>query len=147
MMMKSMKRAALLLTAGTIAAVMPAMMHAQDPAAPPAGQQQGGGYGGGGRGGRGMMDPDQRLAMLDQQLTLTADQKASIKPILVDSQKKMMDLRNNSSLSRDDLRTQMMAIRTDQDTRIKAVLTADQKTKYDAMPRPGRPGGGGGPQN
>jgi len=46
-----------------------------------------------------------------------------------------------------DMRTKMTTIRTDEHTAIKALLTADQATKYDAMPpagRGGRRGGGGG---
>jgi periplasmic protein CpxP/Spy len=144
---KSMKRAAMLLATGCSLMILPAMAHAQDtPPAPPAGQQ--GPPPGGGRGGRGMMDPDQRVAMLTQQLSLTTDQQTAIKAILVADQKKMADLRANDSMSQDDRRTAMMAMRTDQDTKIKAVLTADQKTKYDAMQQNmrGRMGGGpGGP--
>jgi periplasmic protein CpxP/Spy len=145
---KSIKRAGLLLAAGAVAMVLPSMAHAQDtpPPPPPAGQQ-----GPPPGGGRGMMDPDRRVQRMTQELNLTADQQTSIKAILVDGQKKMMDLRQNSSMSQDDRRTQMMALRTDQDTKIKAVLTADQKTKYDAMEQQmrnrmgGGPGGPGGP--
>ena len=45
-----------------------------------------------------------------------------------------------------DMRTKMTQIRTDEHAAIKALLTADQATKYDAMPQPGRGGGrrGGG---
>ena len=46
------------------------------------------------------------------------------------------------------MRTKMMAMRTDENTQIKALLTDDQKPKYDAylasMPQGGRGGGGGG---
>jgi hypothetical protein len=38
----------------------------------------------------------------------------------------------------------MTAIRTEQHAAIKALLTADQATKYDAMPQGGGRGGGGG---
>ncbi len=37
----------------------------------------------------------------------------------------------------------MMAMRDDENKQIKALLTDDQKTKFDAMPQYGRGGGGG----
>jgi hypothetical protein len=39
----------------------------------------------------------------------------------------------------------MMAMRTDDRAKVRALLTADQQTKFDAMPQRG-PGGGGGGQ-
>ena len=44
------------------------------------------------------------------------------------------------------MQTKVAQIRTDEHAAIKALLTADQATKYDAMPqgRGGRRGGGGG---
>jgi hypothetical protein len=45
----------------------------------------------------------------------------------------MEALRSNSSLSREDMRTQMMAIHSDEVTKVKALLTPDQATKYDEM--------------
>jgi hypothetical protein len=46
------------------------------------------------------------------------------------------------------MRAKMTAMRTDEQTKIKAILTDDQKAKYDAylasMPRGGGRGGGGG---
>jgi hypothetical protein len=58
--------------------------------------------------------------------------------------KKQMDLRSSGG-DPADMRPKMAAIRTDQQAKIKALLTADQKPKYDAylasQPQ-GRPGGG-----
>ena len=45
---------------------------------------------------RGPMSPDDRLKQMTKDFNLTADQQTKIKPILVDSQKKMEDLRNDS---------------------------------------------------
>jgi len=96
----------------------------------------------GGGGGRGM-DPDAQLASLTTALTLSADQQAKIKPILVADAAKMTALRTAQD---PDMQTKVAQIRTDEHTAIKALLTADQATKYDAMPPPGRGGrrGGGG---
>jgi hypothetical protein len=102
---------------------------------------------GGGGGGRGMT-PDQQLAALTTQLTLTADQQAKIKPILEASAKQMADLRASGG-DPSTMRPKMMQIRTDQQTKIKAVLTDAQKPKYDAMLAAQQnrgPGGGGPPQ-
>jgi hypothetical protein len=91
------------------------------------------------------MDPDAQLAQLTTTLTLSADQQAKIKPILAAEAKKIADLRAATPAD-PDMRTKMTAIRTDDHAAIKALLTADQATKYDAMPAGGggRRGGGGG---
>jgi periplasmic protein CpxP/Spy len=103
---------------------------------------------GGGGGGRGMQTPEQQLDALNTALTLTPDQTPKVKAILDDSAKQMTDLRASGG-DPQTMRPKMMAIRTDQQTKIKALLTDDQKTKYDAMlaaqaARMGGRGGGGG---
>lgn len=103
----------------------------------------GGGAPGGGGGGRGMMTPDAQLAQLTTTLTLSADQQAKIKPILDADAKKIADIRSSGE-DMSTARPKMMAIRTDQHAAIKALLTADQAVKYDAMPQGRGPGGGGG---
>jgi len=101
--------------------------------------------GGGGGGGRGMMTPDQQVERLDTALTLTADQKTSIKAILEASMKDQMALRDDTTLSQDDRMAKQRSIREAQTAKIKAVLTDDQKTKYDAMMAAQRQRGPGGP--
>jgi hypothetical protein len=109
---------------------------------------------GGGGGGRGMMmTSDQRVDALDKAVKLTADQKTKIKAIYDADMKKMMDLRNSGGDPK-DMRPKMMAILTDENTQIKALLTDDQKPKYDKylaaqqaqmqQRRPASAGGGGG---
>lgn len=103
---------------------------------------QGGGGGGQGGGFR-MMTSDQRVDRLDQAVgPLTADQKTKIKAIYDADQKKMQDLMQAQD---PDMRTKMMAMRQDENKQIRALLTPDQQTKFDAMPqgRGGRGGGGG----
>jgi len=96
---------------------------------------------GGGGGGRGGMTPDAQLAQLTTALTLSADQQAKIKPMLE------ADAAKITALAQDpDRQTKVAAIRTAQHAAIKALLTADQATKYDAMPQGRRGGGGGGNQ-
>ena len=45
----------------------------------------------------------------------------------------MMTVRNDTSLSQDDKRAKMMDIRKISSDKIRAILTDDQKTKYDAL--------------
>lgn len=97
---------------------------------------------GGGGGGYGQMTSDQRVARIDQAVgPLTDDQKTKIKAIYDADQKKMDDLRQSQD---PDMRTKMQAMRTDENKNIRALLTADQQTKFDAMPQRGGRGGGGG---
>jgi len=99
--------------------------------------------GGGGGGMRGMTS-DQRVERLDAAVTLTADQKTKVKAIYDADQKKMEDMRNSGG----DMQSMMPKIqemRADENKQIRALLTPEQQTKFDAMPQGrGRGGMGGG---
>ena len=100
---------------------------------------------------------------MTKDFNLTADQQTKIKPILVDEQKKMEDLRNNSSGDRQAMRSKMMQMRKDTNAQVRALLDDKQKDKFDKQEQereqrgqnrrsggPGGPGGdnpGGPPQN
>jgi periplasmic protein CpxP/Spy len=128
------------------------MLAAGTPAAP----YQGGGYGGGQGGGdrRGPVSPDDQLKRMTKDFNLTADQQAKIKPILVAAQKKMEDMRNDSSADRQGMRQKMMQIRQDTNDQVRALLDDKQKEKFDKQEqerqdrmqnrRGGGPGGPGG---
>jgi protein CpxP len=120
---------------------------AQDNPPPPPSQDQAGPPQSG-RGGM-RMDPDHQLARLTSALNLTTDQQSQIKPLLVDRQQKMQALMQNQSLSQDDRRAQARTISQGTNNSIKALLTDDQKQKFDTMQenmRRNGPGGGpGGP--
>src|SRR5580704_12407497 len=94
-----------------------------------AAQYQGGGYGGGqGEGGRrSPASPDEQLKRMTKEFNLTADQQSKIKPILVDAQKKMDDLRNDSTSDRQTMRAKMMQIRQDSNDQVRALLDDKQK--------------------
>ena len=98
-----------------------------------AAQYQGGGYGGGQGGGgrRGPMSPDDQLKRMTKEFNLTANQQTKIKPILVDEQKKMEDVRNDSSVDRQTMRGKMMQIRQDSNDQVRALLDDKQKEKFD----------------
>ena len=99
---------------------------------------------------RGMMQsPQERLDAMTKALNLTDDQKAKIKPILENETKQMQDMRANTEMSREDRMTKRRDIMTKTNDDIKAVLTDEQKKKFDEMNSqrrgPGGPGGPGGP--
>ncbi len=122
----------------------------------PAEQYQGGGYGGGQEGGgrRGPMSPDDQLKRLTKDFNLTADQQAKVKPILVDTEKKMEAVRNDSSGDRQTMRQKLIQIRQDANDQVRALLDDKQKEKFDKQEqerqdrmqnrRGGGPGGPGG---
>jgi Spy/CpxP family protein refolding chaperone len=122
----------------------------------PAAKYQGGGYGGrqGDGGRRAPMSPDERLKRMTKDFNLTADQQSKIKPILADEQKKMDDLRSDSSVDRQTMRGKMMQIHQDSNDQVRALLDDMQKEKFDKQEqerqgrmqnrRGGGPGGPGG---
>ncbi len=105
----------------------------------------------GGPGGhRGHGDPAQmeqrRLDMMTKHLNLTPDQVTQVKAIMDDSHAQMTALRNNGAAANGPVndaapnsgptpnqRAKMMSIRQTEQTKIRAVLTDDQKSKFDAM--------------
>jgi Spy/CpxP family protein refolding chaperone len=80
-----------------------------------------------------MMNPERRAERMQHELNLTDDQTTQVKAILEDTRTKSEALRSNSSLSQDDRRSQMMTIRKAESDKVEALLTPDQKTKYEAM--------------
>jgi Spy/CpxP family protein refolding chaperone len=93
-------------------------------------QTEGGGMGGH-RGGH-MMDPDQRLAQMTKRYKLTADQQSQIKPILQDEQQQMQSMHSDTTTSREDKRAKMMSMHQASTQKIEAVLTDEQKQKFEA---------------
>jgi protein CpxP len=80
------------------------------------------------------MNPEHRLEMMTKMLNLSTDQQAAIRQIFADEQAKMEAQRSSGQpMSQQDRRAAMMAMRQDQTAKIEAVLTPDQKTKYEAM--------------
>ncbi len=129
-----------LLAVCTSALALPVLAQDTPPSSPPQGQS---GPGGPGRGG-----PEQQqrqLDMMTEQLSLTPDQVTQIKTIQTEGRTRMMAMRDDTSMSQDDKHAKMMSIRQDEQSKVRAVLTDDQKTKYDAMLKQmqARRGGGG----
>lgn len=82
---------------------------------------------------RPMMDPEQQAMRMQKQLNLSDDQMGQIRPILADAQRQSMDVRSDTSLAQPDRRAKMMAIRQDSMAKVKALLTADQRVKFEQM--------------
>jgi Spy/CpxP family protein refolding chaperone len=82
---------------------------------------------------RGPMSADQRLQMLTQQLNLTSDQQAQIKPILENESQQMQAVQQDSSLSQQDRMSKMKEIRETTASQIKPILNADQQAKWEQM--------------
>jgi hypothetical protein len=102
--------------------------------------------GGGGHG----MPPEQQQAQLNaltRDVGLTPDQATQVKAINADMMQKIMNIRNSGE-DPSTARPKIMQIRTDQQAKIRALLTDEQKPKYDAYLSsrpPGRRPGGGAP--
>jgi protein CpxP len=141
-----------LCSSGLVMGAAVAQQNAAPP--PPDGQQQGappdGQMQGPPQGGQRGMDPERRLQMMQQRLSLNDSQTAQIRQIFTESRAQMETLRSNASLAPEDRRAQMMTLHQGEQSRIRAVLTPDQQTKYDAMQtrmreRRGDEGGQGAP--
>ena len=71
--------------------------------------------------------------MLQRELNLTPDQFTQVKALMQSERTQMEALRSNSSPSREDMRSQGMSIHQANEAKLRALLTPDQVTKYDAM--------------
>jgi periplasmic protein CpxP/Spy len=140
----SMLRVAVLAIGATALSALPAM--AQDPSAPPPPPQDQAGPRQGGPGGmRG-----NQVEFLTKKLNLTPDQVTQVKAIDADAMNQMNALREDTSVAGPDKRAKMMDIHKSSQDKIRALLTDDQKTKFDALQaqtreRRGNRGGGDGP--
>jgi protein CpxP len=124
MFRSSMLRVAILAIGVTVLSTLPAM--AQDPSAPPPPQGQAGPERGGpGRG--------NQVEFLTKKLSLTPDQVTQVKAIDEDTGKQMKALREDTSVAQQDKRAKMMDIHKAAQGKIRALLTDDQKTKFDAL--------------
>jgi protein CpxP len=128
---------------GAALAALPAM--AQDPSAPPPP-----GQGGPGRGGPGGMRGHQ-VEFLTKQLNLTPDQVTQVKAIDADTWKQSKALQEDTTVAGADKRAKMMEIHKASQDKIRALLTPEQQTKFDALQaemrerRENHGGGQGGP--
>jgi protein CpxP len=128
-MQKSLKFAAMVFAAVLFTYCLP--IHAQDSGAQQPnsqGQSQMGG-------GKGMhrAGAERRLEFLSQQLNLTDDQRSKLKPILEDESKQIKAAWDDTSLSEDQKHAKMKEIREGTKPQIEALLTPDQKQKFEQL--------------
>jgi Spy/CpxP family protein refolding chaperone len=83
---------------------------------------------------KGQMTPEQRIERIEQAVgSLSADQKTKITAILEKSQEEMR------AVPKEERKDKMPDMMKATNAKIRAVLTAEQQAKFDAMPQ----GGGG----
>lgn len=97
---------------------------------------------------------ERQLEHMQRQLNLTADQTTQIKSIFADTDTKMRALHEDASIAPADKHEKMKSIHEASTAKIRALLTDEQKPKFDAMVarqqermehRGGREGGPGEP--
>lgn len=85
------------------------------------------------------MSVDQRLDQLTTELKLTDAQKPKVKEALEATQKKMQELRGDTSLDQGQRREKMTKIMDEQKKKMKEILTPDQfKTWEESLPARGK---------
>lgn len=87
----------------------------------------------GDRAGRGEGRRGDGAMRMMQELNLTDAQKAQLKPIMEAQRTAMMALRDDTTLTPEAKRAKLKQMRDDNETKINAILTADQKTKLAAL--------------
>ena len=117
-------RAAALAFSGAILFALPVMAQDTAPQGPPPG---------GHMGPRGAGMQEHQLDMLTKKLNLTPDQVTQVKAIDADTRTQSQAVWSDTSLSQADKRAKMMDIHKASSDKIRALLTPDQQTKYDAL--------------
>lgn len=79
------------------------------------------------------MTPEEQLARMTKQLKLTDDQQSKIRPILEEQHNKMMDLRQDTSMSREDRFAKFREVRQESMEKIKPILTPEQQKKWEKI--------------
>ena len=82
---------------------------------------------------RQMISPEEQTKRLTDSLSLNKDQSAKVLAIYQDMDKQRQEIFNSNSEDREAMRTAMRSLMDKTDTKIEALLTAKQKTKYEEM--------------
>ncbi len=83
--------------------------------------------------GHGPGNPDEQVRHLTRELNLTSDQQAQVRQVIEQRDAQVAQLRTNTAVTGPQRREQMKSIWMDSDTKVRAVLTDEQKQKFDAM--------------
>jgi Spy/CpxP family protein refolding chaperone len=73
------------------------------------------------------------MAKIAQELGLTDSQKAQIKPILMDAKAQKKAIEADTKLTQDEKRARLTDLRKQTKGKIDAVLTPEQKAKWEAL--------------
>ena len=133
--MKINKISMAIVAAAAVMAVSPAVYAQATNGAAPGAQAPRGPGGPGGRGGAAMT-----VETIDKAVTLTDAEKPKVKTALEAYTKAVDEARQGDQ---GEMRTKMTAARDELSKALKGILTPEQYTKYEAMPRGGRRGAGG----
>lgn len=76
---------------------------------------------------------EQQLEHMTKELSLTDDQKPKVKEVIEANRKQMQEVFADRTGSRDERREKMQKIGDEQDKKLKAILNADQYTKWEKM--------------
>lgn len=134
-----MNKLPILILAASVAFLTPTLTRAEDNKPKPAGERRGPG----GPGGR--MNPEERLKMMTEKLSLTSEQQEKVKAIMEKNGPKMREImaKGRGNVSEED-KTKMREMMKEQFEEIGAVLTPEQKEKWKAERESRGPGGPGG---
>lgn len=80
-----------------------------------------------------VVDPAVQAQHMAKRLNLTSDQQTQVLNVLTAQQDQVKGLRGDSSLSREDRHVKMQSIRADSQSKIRALLTDDQRQRFDQM--------------
>lgn len=85
------------------------------------------------KGKTGSYDPDRRIELMTQNLKLTPEQRAKIKPILDEEFKQLEALRGNDSYNRDERRAKLQELNQATYDKISPILTPAQQKKHETV--------------
>lgn len=128
-----MQKRMLCLALSTAFSIGTALAAPQDAPPPAASQDQAPPPDGGGRGPRQAPDANQMVQQMARRLKLSDDQISQIRPIVAEQISQGMALRSDNSIAPRDRMAKMMSLRAESASKIKAILTPDQRTQFDAM--------------
>lgn len=80
-------------------------------------------------------DPERRLKNLTNDLGLSEEQQAKVKPILEDEFAQLDKLKGNDSYNRDERRAKLQSLNRETYEKLKQVLTPEQLKKYEQIDR------------
>jgi Spy/CpxP family protein refolding chaperone len=130
----------LLSAAAVLAALSSVSLHAQAPEPAPV-QSQTGEPAKGGKGADKAAKGKDRLEKMKTDLGLTDDQAKKVQEVMAGQKEKMKAVKDDASLSKEQKMEKMKAGRAEVDAAIGAILTPEQKAKWDTMKkdRPAKP--------